>query len=157
MPSQHLFARQLLLLVAVGLVGCGKSEKQYKDDPALARDMVMTWSLSRRSLLGGHQTPGLWLLGDGVQVLAAEPSTALYTDLAASNAYAGALKAAASVTCPTLLLLGAEDRMLPTSAARPLAEAIAGSATTIVPDAGHYVMVEQPDAVIDAMADFLAG
>ncbi len=38
MPSQHPFAKQLLLLVAVGLVGCGKSspEEQYKDDPALA-------------------------------------------------------------------------------------------------------------------------
>jgi len=38
MPAPHAFAKQLLLLVAVGLVGCGNSDpkKQYKDDPALA-------------------------------------------------------------------------------------------------------------------------
>ncbi len=128
-----------------------------KDDPPRAREMVTQWSLSPRSLLGGHRTPGLWLHGGVARVLASEPPEALYVDLAASAAYTGALDAAAVVRCPTLLILGEEDRMLRPATAAPLADAIAGSVTVVVPEAGHQVHIERPDAVIDAMAAFLGG
>ena len=59
------------------------------------------------------------------------------------------------VSCPSLLLLGGSDRMTPPHAAEPLAAALTDSTTVILPEAGHMMMIEQPDAVIDALAAFL--
>ena len=54
---------------------------------------------------------------------------------------------------PTLLLLGEEDRMTPAARARPLAAAIAGARTTVLPGCGHMIMVERPDETLAALAD----
>jgi pimeloyl-ACP methyl ester carboxylesterase len=72
-------------------------------------------------------------------------------DLAACNAYDNGAAAAAAVRCPTLLLLGARDRMTPAKAGQALSALIAGARVTMLPDTGHMMMVEQPNATIDAL------
>ena len=124
-------------------------------DPPRAWDMVMAWSLARSSQIGGHATPGLWMRDSIRQIMATAPPQALHTSLNAADNYRGGLEAASRVTCPTLLLLGEQDRMVPCRTAEPLAQAIAHSETMIIPDAGHQLVTEQPDIALNAMAEFL--
>lgn len=122
----------------------------------LAFDLVTSWALGRPAHLGGHPTPGLWMTGATLRVLEHAPPGVLHVDLSACDAYEGATEAARRIGCPTLLLLGEVDLMTRPRAAAPLAEAIAGSTTVVVPGAGHLMMVEQPDATIDALDTLLA-
>ena len=57
--------------------------------------------------------------------------------------------------CPTLVLAGAADRMTPARQAAKLAETIKGAQLVTLPDCGHMMMVEKPDATLDALAEFL--
>ena len=45
--------------------------------------------------------------------------------------------------------------MTPPSKAKPLIDAVSGARTVILPTAGHMMMTEQPDAVTDALRDFV--
>jgi pimeloyl-ACP methyl ester carboxylesterase len=117
----------------------------------LAPELVASWGHGRSGHVGGNPAPGLWMMGGALTLLERAPAGVLAADLAACNAYGGAIAAAARVACPTLLLLGVADRMTPPAKAKPLGAAIAASRTVVLPDAGHMLMTERPDAVIDAL------
>ena len=61
-----------------------------------------------------------------------------------------------TVAVPTLVVWGQDDRVIPPATAARFARDIAGAAVLIVPEAGHMVHEEQPDAVNRAIVDFLA-
>ncbi|MCF8034961.1 MAG: alpha/beta hydrolase [Desulfarculaceae bacterium] len=61
------------------------------------------------------------------------------------------------IACPTLSLGGAEDRLIPPANAELLAERIPGAKLVIVPEAGHQLLIEQPQAANGAVLDFLKG
>jgi pimeloyl-ACP methyl ester carboxylesterase len=79
----------------------------------------------------------------------------LSVDLAACNAYTGALNAAASVRCPSLAIVGARDIMAPPKSAQALIGALRDTLVVELPDCGHSMMAEQPDAVLDALRAFV--
>jgi pimeloyl-ACP methyl ester carboxylesterase len=124
------------------------------NDP-LAFDLITNWSLARGSQLGGHTSPGLWMTGASIRLLEHTPAGVLANDLRACSSYGEATRAAESVTCSTLLLLGELDVMTRPHAARPLAAALPDATTVVLEGAGHMMMIEQPDPVIDALAGFL--
>jgi pimeloyl-ACP methyl ester carboxylesterase len=41
--------------------------------------------------------------------------------------------------------------MTPAAKARPLAAAIAGSRTVVIPNSGHFMIVERPDEALEAL------
>lgn len=59
------------------------------------------------------------------------------------------------IKAPTLILWGEQDRINPPSYAADFQRLIAGSRTETVGNAGHLLMLEQPDAFADAVAAFL--
>jgi len=120
-----------------------------------AFDMITDWGFGKPAHLGGHQAPGLWLQGGGRALLRAGTPGVLGTDLAACNAYDGAVAAAKKVTCPVLLLLGGGDRMTPPRATKALTEVLAHAETETLPGTGHMIMVERPNETIDAIDGFL--
>jgi 3-oxoadipate enol-lactonase len=61
----------------------------------------------------------------------------------------------ATITVPTLVLVGADDRLTPPALARELASGIPGATLAIVPGAGHLAPVEQPAATGAALRRFL--
>jgi pimeloyl-ACP methyl ester carboxylesterase len=61
-----------------------------------------------------------------------------------------------AIHCPTLVLVGNEDVLTPVSAARTIADGIAGSTLHIIPGCGHLATMEQPDAVTKALRAWLA-
>ena len=60
------------------------------------------------------------------------------------------------ITCPTLVIVGDEDILTPAARfARPIADAIPNAQLHIIPEAGHGLLLEQPDAVTNALLEFL--
>jgi pimeloyl-ACP methyl ester carboxylesterase len=59
------------------------------------------------------------------------------------------------IRVPTLVICGDKDIMTPVKYSRYLADHIPGSRITIIPDAGHPVMLEKPDEVNKAIDRFL--
>jgi len=58
------------------------------------------------------------------------------------------------IHCPTLVLCGEEDRLTPPKYSHLLRDSIADAALTVIPDAGHMVMLEQPQQVNRAIEEF---
>jgi pimeloyl-ACP methyl ester carboxylesterase len=61
------------------------------------------------------------------------------------------------IRCPTLVLCGEEDKLTPLKYAHYLRDNIPAATLTVIPRAGHMVMMEQPDQVNRAIEEFLAG
>ena len=69
----------------------------------------------------------------------------------------GLVKRLHRIDAPTLLVLGAEDRVLPASYAKRFAEGISGPVELrSIEGAGHVAEIDRPDAVADAVLAFLA-
>ncbi len=61
----------------------------------------------------------------------------------------------AEIGLPTLVLCGAEDKLTPPKFSAFLGQHIAGAQVQIIPGAGHMVMLEQPQAVGQAIIQLL--
>jgi pimeloyl-ACP methyl ester carboxylesterase len=122
----------------------------------LAAALICDWGFGPAGHFGGHKAPGSWMLGHALRLLGASSGPRLHADLVACNAYEEGLQAAARLSCPTLIVAGAADRMTPARQAAKLAEAIQGARIVTLPACGHMMMVEQPDATLDALVAFMA-
>lgn len=150
-------------MLALGLAGPSDRMQVHPDllalsavDDPRAHELITDWGLGKAAHMGGHQAPGLWLRGGGRALLASGQPGVLGTDMAACNAWEGALEAAAQVTCPTLFLLADADRMTPPRASKGLQAAIAGAEVQILPRTGHMMTVERPNESIDIIYEFLS-
>jgi pimeloyl-ACP methyl ester carboxylesterase len=61
-----------------------------------------------------------------------------------------------SIDTPTLIIRGAQDRMLDERHSRALADRMPRATYVEIPDAGHYPYLEQPQAFFEAVSDFYA-
>jgi pimeloyl-ACP methyl ester carboxylesterase len=59
------------------------------------------------------------------------------------------------IACPTWILAGEEDTLIPMAAAEEMHRAIAGAQLTTVPRCGHLANIEHPEAFNAALAGFL--
>jgi pimeloyl-ACP methyl ester carboxylesterase len=128
-----------------------------REDPDRAYDMMTGWCHSPAASLGGHPAPGLWMSGGSRALLGRGRPGVLASDLAACNAWTSGPDAARRVQCPTTFILGAKDVMTPPAKGQELAGLVSKASTTIIPGAGHIMMVESPDAVLDALIAQFAG
>lgn len=121
----------------------------------LAPELICDWGFGPAGHFGGHKAPGSWMLGHALRLLGQSAGPRLHADLAACNDYRDGPEAAAKVRCPTLVIAGAADRMTPARNGTKLAETIRGAQLVTIPACGHMMMVEQPDATLDALVAFL--
>jgi len=61
----------------------------------------------------------------------------------------------ASISAPTLIIVGDKDELTPPEKSRKLNESIPRSTLSVIPSAGHLSTMEQPQAVNKAIQDFL--
>jgi pimeloyl-ACP methyl ester carboxylesterase len=61
-----------------------------------------------------------------------------------------------SIACPTTVIHGADDRLMPVELGREIAASIPGADLVIIDGAGHFAFSEQPDAGRAAVRNFLA-
>ena len=130
-----------------------------RDDEDAAIDMVNIWSHSGIAQKPSSPGPGFSVMGGARRLMqrmsAINPDALFHTDFAACNAYANGEAAAGAVRCPAVFIFGARDMMTPPRSTEVLTGAIAhGKVVTV--DAGHSLMAEQPDAVLDALIAFAA-
>ena len=59
------------------------------------------------------------------------------------------------VRCPTMVVAAEHDAFVPLDRAQGLADAIGSARLEIIEDAGHAVVVEKPDRVVELCLDFL--
>jgi pimeloyl-ACP methyl ester carboxylesterase len=59
------------------------------------------------------------------------------------------------IRCPTLILVGEDDRLTPPAIAREMADAIPGAMLETIADCGHVASLERPEAVNAALRRWL--
>ncbi len=60
-----------------------------------------------------------------------------------------------TISCPTMVIHGTDDRLVPVERGEEIARAVPGAELVLIEDAGHGVFLEQPEAVASSLADFL--
>jgi pimeloyl-ACP methyl ester carboxylesterase len=126
-----------------------------KDKEPKAIGMINTWSHSPRGTIGGNTVPGMWMLGASRRLMERQKPGVLHNDLAACNAYTHGMDAAAALACPALIISGSRDMMTHPKAAAKLGAVIKDARSVSLDGAGHALMAEQPDAVLDALRKFI--
>lgn len=130
--------------------------------PLKAIDMVNAFSHSTLAAKPSAPAPGFWLHGGNRALMrrlqaayaAQGHGNLFHQDFLACDGYAQGLEAAAHVRCPTRLILGTADQMTPPRAADTLASAL--RADTVLLPAGHSLMGEAPDGVLNGIGSFLS-
>ncbi len=61
----------------------------------------------------------------------------------------------AAIKCPTLVLVGDSDEPTPPSLSEEIAAAIPGARLVVIPDCGHMSTLERPQAVTEALVEWL--
>jgi pimeloyl-ACP methyl ester carboxylesterase len=151
-------ARHPAKVSALGLIGPAAAMTVASDllkaaeaNDRSAIDMVSIWGLGFQAELGGSLAPGLWMHSGAQRLLEKCRPGVLFNDLAACNAYQGALAAAAQINVPATLVLGERDLMTPARAGKTLAAVLPNSRTVVLRGAGHMMMVERPDELLAAL------
>jgi pimeloyl-ACP methyl ester carboxylesterase len=117
--------------------------------------MINAWSHAAYAHYPGNPGPGSWVIGGSLRLMQRQKPGVLHADFAACDGYLPGLERAARVKCPALFLLGKLDAMTPARSGRDLASAVPGSVLKILDGAGHNLMGEKPDEVLDALVEFL--
>ena len=117
--------------------------------------MINAWSHSALAHYPSNPGPGFWVAGGNLRLMQRQKAGVLHADFAACNGYLSGLERAARVKCPALFLLGKLDAMTSARSGRDLASAVPGSVLKILDGAGHNLMGEKPDEVLDTLVEFL--
>ncbi|MBN2550901.1 MAG: alpha/beta hydrolase [Anaerolineales bacterium] len=143
-------------VLGLGLIGAGARLRvnpllleSAANDTTFPRavEMVVQWSFS------SHTSAQLIELA-GQRMASTRPSV-LQGDFIACNAF-DETQRISQIQRPTLILCGEEDRMTPVRNAQFLANNIPGAVLKIIPQAGHMVMLEQPQEVAKSITTFLS-
>jgi pimeloyl-ACP methyl ester carboxylesterase len=120
------------------------------ENPAEAQAMMVKWGVAK-------DHPQADVLRARVRdIFAAVPAPALALDLAFCDAERGVLDIAPHIDKPVLVLAGDQDKMVKPEQAHALADLLPQGRFQGVPGAGHMLPLEQPQAVADAVRQFLS-
>lgn len=142
-------------LSAIVLVGTGARlrvapailEGLASDDPGEAIDLICNWSF-------GPNPPRDEV--DRVQKIFDQTDPLVtHADLSACDRF-DVMDRVGAIARPTLVICGSEDRLTPEKYGRFLHEQIPGAGIAVVPDAGHMMGLENPDAFMAPVRSFLA-
>jgi pimeloyl-ACP methyl ester carboxylesterase len=146
----------------IALVSC-TAPMQVSDailDAAAANDhaafnMLTEYGYSKRHLYGGNSNPGMWMVGSTLRLFERSRPGVLHADVSACNNYQAGLARAATVKCPVLVVSGEGDRLTPVRTTQPLLDALPSPTVRIIQGAGHTLMVEAPNALLDVLREVL--
>ncbi len=133
-----------------------------REQPLAAIDMVNAFSHSSLAAKPSFPGPGMWLHGASRALMrrmlagggGRDGMNLFEHDFRVCNAYANGLQAAAQVRCPVTFILGERDQMTSPKATRDIAAALHANIVTL--SAGHSLMTEAPDGVLNSLRRALA-
>ena len=117
-----------------------------KQDPAAVIGMAAKFSVAKqnRERFSGLLMESLSLVDPGI----------IHGDFSACNGL-DITEAVAGIRIPTLVICGAEDKMTPPSLSQFIRDRIPGARLALIEGAGHFVMMENPEAFNEALTDFV--
>jgi pimeloyl-ACP methyl ester carboxylesterase len=117
-----------------------------KMDPAAIIGLAAKFSIAKenRERLSGFITENLSRANPGI----------IYGDFFACSKL-DITEAVAEIRIPALILCGADDKMTPPALSEYLRDHIPGAGLALIPGAGHFVMLENPEAFNAALANFV--
>jgi pimeloyl-ACP methyl ester carboxylesterase len=140
-------------LTGIGLVGAGSRLRVHPDflaglinAPEKALQNLADFCLSKEAPKSVHDEVN--------KKFAAVSPEIVHGDLSACNEF-DVTERVGGIALPTLIVVGKEDRLTPVKYSKSLNEHISGSTLTILPEAGHMVMLEKPAEFNKALGDFL--
>ncbi len=116
-----------------------------------AFDMLTQWGFSKRNQFGGNRNSGIWMTGNVLRLYERSHPGVLYNDMTACNEYTNGISKARLVQCPTLLILGSEDRLTPVRGTESLQKALPHPSIEVLSGSGHTIMMEAPNTMLDAL------
>ena len=148
MALEHSSALSGLILISTGA--------RIRVHPSLLESARATPQKARDQLvrMGFTQNAATTLSQTVLNEQTALPSNMLYRDLIACNGF-DCMTRLHEITLPTLIICGADDSATPVKYSQYLHDHITGSTLHIIPDAGHYIIREQPEAVNQAIREWL--
>ena len=111
------------------------------------------FAMTRRLAFGGPVPDSYVVFVD--QMISATPSQVVWDFLPALRLHDRYLALAAYADAPSVVIVGAQDAILPFSHAQRLAEELGGVPLLELDSAGHMVMIEQPERVTAALEDLV--
>ena len=141
-------------LKALVLVGTGARLRvrpeflaKIKDDYDEASRLIASWSISPNSspIIGERLAKDLMKVNPEIT----------YNDFSACDKF-DRMNNLDKITCRTLIVCGADDRMTPPKYSQYLHEKISGSKLVLISGAGHSVMLEKYREFNQVLEDFLA-
>ena len=112
--------------------------------------------LRANAMFAFHRDHQARLVEDYLEMLGRAGAAGLIRQNRAVMARADLRPALPTLACPTLVVGGLDDALTPPDCAREIAAAIPGSRLHLLPECGHMLTWEQPDAVTALLQDWLA-
>lgn len=121
-------------------------------DPETSTRLILPWMYTNAF----YAVPGA--LEEVISKIMANPypptAEAIYAQSRAASA-ADTTDRLNRLSCPTLVLVGTEDILLPLAYSEQLASSIATAELVVLKNTGHGLLIESPDAVAAALLEFL--
>jgi len=121
---------------------------------AIQQDMQAAVRLICEWAFGPEATPEMVRLGR--RQMGETPAEVLYNDFLACDRF-DVMDRLKEIAAPAFVLCGTEDRLTPAKYAVYARDHITGATLHLVEGAGHMVMLENPQAVVQALGTFLEG
>ena len=120
-----------------------------KNGDSEAVKLMMKWSFKDyKKFIGGNP----------VEKIIQSPrdiSEILATDLIACNNYSNGSNAVKEIDCPTMVILGSDDKMVNLEVGKKFANLIKNSITHIIEECGHMIMIEKAFEMREKVLKFL--
>ena len=120
-----------------------------------AIDMISLFGHSFGSQIGSNPVAGISAQLLAERILESANDGVLYTALNACNEYKRGLDTAAKISCPVGLILGEHDQMTPRRNTVELLGAFPNAREICLPDCGHMMMSEKPEATHHALREVI--
>jgi pimeloyl-ACP methyl ester carboxylesterase len=113
--------------------------------------------LPANALFAFHRSHQVRLVEDYIEMVQRAGTASLVRQNRAVMARADLRPTLGAITCPTLVVGGADDLLTPPDCSREIAAAIPGAQLQLLPECGHMLTWEQPQAVTGLLQGWLAG
>ena len=123
------------------------------DNHLAAFAMANTWSHGNSGAMGASLVPGTSNYFSGQRWLERMSDDVYHADLSACNKFSLDLHL---VQCPSMVIVAQQDKMTAMKNGLKVAQTL-GSTVVEIPNAGHSMLSEQPNLVLDALAGFISG
>jgi pimeloyl-ACP methyl ester carboxylesterase len=117
-----------------------------RQDPGAAVELICNWTF-------GPEAPAE-MVRLGRRQMGATAADVLYGDFGACDGF-DVMDRLGEIAVPTFVLCGTQDRLTPTKYSIALRDRLEGATLHLVEGAGHMVMVERPEAVLQALTSFM--